>query len=227
MAPIVPFIPLISSGLGALGGMIGAKKDKSGKVLNVAEVAQQGLDTAGQQRQLGTDVSKLGMGSLTQASKYFGDILSGGQALAEATGTTASDVGRQYESVKGQIARNAPRGGAATRALAQLPYLQASDVLRLRQGARETAGQATGQLGLGATGLGVQSLGSALSGYEGLLGSALGNRAMNRQFYGDIGENIGTLLGDVLSKVIKPKGSSGGGGGGSQTAQGVWDVPVG
>lgn len=208
MAPIVPFIPMIASGV---AGLIGSKTDKSGKALDVAKIGQAGMDTAGQQRQLGTDVSKLGMGSLTQASKYFGDVLGGGQPLAEATGTTASDVGRQYESVKGQISRNAPRGGAATRELSRLPYLQASDVLRLRQGAKENAATAQGQLGLGVTGLGVQSLGSSMAGYEGLLGAALGNRAQNRKFYGDIGENIGTLLGDALKTIGKGKSKGGGG----------------
>ena len=98
---------------------------------------------------------QIGQKGVGQAMQYYGDILGGDpEALAKATGTTTSDIGRQLQRQTTQASRGMTRGGATAAILAEAPGVAESEAQRARLTARMGAAQQVGGLGMQAAGLG-------------------------------------------------------------------------
>jgi hypothetical protein len=119
-----------------------------------------------------------GLNLMSQPAQFWQAILSGdpsaSQFIHQALAPTISNIGNQYATAGTTIAQNAPRGGYAASAQADMPYAQARDVSGLYsqmaqlvpQAATSLAGmgESVGQLGLSESSQGLQQLFNALQG---------------------------------------------------------------
>ena len=204
-----PLLPLIGLGGSLFGGLLGGRKKKS----------QPGVLGQMAQKNLGT------------SSDYFNKILSD---PAEATATTTSDLGRQFQQGMDYNARHLTRNTGAV-ANAEAPYRLASAAkgqqILARMGAAKNLGElggTAGRLDLGQQGLDIE------------------RTQQDRNFWSDIGSSIGGFLtqpgglgkDSILGKIFsKPAPGSNAGGSATQTSlpsqkisgtgADIWPLPMG
>ncbi len=155
---IAPFVPAI---IGGVTGLIGGRAAKN---------------STGQSNPYG----QLGQKDLATSSNFFNNILSN---PAEATATTTSDLGRQFQQGINFNSRNVTRGGASAGKIAEAPFQLASAAKGQQILARMNAANSLGELGLGAGKLDI--------GQQGL---DIERTQANRNFWSGIGESIGGFL---------------------------------
>lgn len=184
MAPVVPFIPQIASGVsGVVGGLLGRKAGKG---------SSSGLDP-----KLTAPLTGFAGGLMPQASQgfkssfdFFNKAAAGNPEL---TASSAADTAKQTQNQLRQI-NAGPRGGWQGAATSNAILGTQSEGLRRQMEAKMAGAQGLADLSSSAG-----QLGSNI--YRGLLGSSLENRsldlqqtAQNRDWYSKVGGGIFDIL---------------------------------
>lgn len=228
MPQVAPFVPLISSGLGALGSWLGGRK--GGKAAGQAEQAGYGQALAageygaGRAGELAPDVTNLldlAKGGYQPAFDYWSRLLSGDRS--EMTSVLAPEIGRigeGYTQARREVGQFAPRGGGRASTLGEIPFQRARDVSTLFSTMRPLAAQSLGQLAgeagrLGtATGfLEAQFGGMPISAARAVISPAQQGQQnwWQRIMGGGVGGGqIGTLLSSILGAGKKGGGTASG-----------------
>lgn len=208
MAPVVPFIPTIASGIGAL---FGRKK-------NAAQ--QQLAALSGKQSAFGDTMSGMSTSNLTNVGNYLNPLVAGDPAaLAKATASSSADIAKQVQQLTDRTMRGNQRGAATAMLVGNLPQQQMSAGIRNRIDAQQNAVQMLGNLGLGEGGLANTAYGGAAGSMNASGTIGLTQTAMDRNYYGGIGEGIWGILtgksptgqGTLLDKIIGIFKKGGGG----------------
>lgn len=170
-------IPLISTGIGVVGGMFGKKK------------AQQGMQAPliGQQ-QLASQTAALGTPLMGRAASYYDTLLRGSRSdLAMATAPERAAVTDVYRGAERNLERSGVRGANRDVAKAELGREQASRIAGLTTGVRPGAAAALNQIGQFNTGQAGSLYGQILHGQR-------QDRAYNDEQSKGMWSNIGQLL---------------------------------
>lgn len=184
MPPVIPFIPAIASGVGALLG--GRKKNAAQEQLSAL---------SGKQSAFGDTMTGLSSTAMGNVNEYLNPLVKGDPAaLAKATASSSADIAGQVQQLTDRTMRGGQRGAATSMIVGNLPQQQMSAGIRNRIGAQQDAVKMLTQAGAAEGGLGNQSYsgasGSAYSG--GQIG--LTQTQMDRDYYGGMGGGIMKIL---------------------------------
>ena len=212
--PVVPFIPLIASGVGAVGSAFAGKKmqaaaqQRSPEEAAALTGAQAGAGTLATS---GTQQLEEGANTQRPATSYFDTLLRGNRAQqAQATAAPRAAIGDVYAGAQRNLDQQGIRGAAKDVASADLNKGRASQISSLVTGVQPGAASALTSIGQTQQAQGAGQIASSNSVYSNLLGQ--GN--LNRQYARGEGEKGGKALGglvfDLLSGGAKAagKGSS-------------------
>lgn len=174
----------------------------------------------------GRGTTQQGKDTIGPALDYWMKLLSGDQAAqANAIAPTARTIVSQYDAAKKAALTTAPRGGARSQALAELPFKKAGDIGTLIQQLQPKAagevsdiGKFLSQLGISESGLGLSQSGLGLQSLAQTLQGLLSRRGQNIQ------ENAATMqmlsgFGEAIGKLVS-MGMATGWGGGTKTPAG-------
>ena len=194
--PVIPFIPAISAGVGALSGHFGSEAaQRRSPEEEVALRGQQGA--AGSLLGAGTGLLAEGRLPLQQATSYYGTLLRGNRgALAQATAAPAGQIRDLYAGAERGLERygRIPTGAAR----AELARERAGKLAGLVSGVQPGAASALAGIGSDVTRTGLGAMGQAGSLYSGLLGQGFGNRVYGRAEGQELGVGLGGLIFDLL-----------------------------
>jgi hypothetical protein len=198
MGPVTPFIPMIISGAGALGGSLFAKKTGMGGPTDIEKgLMTQGAGTAGQLGQLGGQAASFGTNTLGKSAGYYQRLLHGDRNMLTQTlqpeirGIT--DLSRGAER---NLSRSGVRGASRDLATAEIGRQKAGQIGGLFAAARPMAANALTQIGQNSQAQGFGALGNAGSIYGGLLNPAGQQRRDQTAEQGAFGETVGGLAAD-------------------------------
>lgn len=157
-----------------------------------------------------------GLKTFEQPLSYWSKLLSGDpRAMTEAIAPEAGMIVSQYDAARRAVSTQAPRGGARSTTLAELPFRQATDINTLLQSLRpEAAKQVTSiadllsKYGLAETGLGQSQLAMAIQGLLTRRGQNVQESEAQQRMIGDLGQGIGA----IIAALIGQSGSKPGGG---------------
>lgn len=203
--PVAPFVPLISTGIGALFGAKGSDTPSQ------ATTQAQG-QTIGQAQGAAGDVSNLSKYLQTQgrmtapalgrAMGYYETLLNGNRSAMNQA--VAPESGRITDASKGaamNLERMGVTGGQKQQAQADLARQTGGQLGQLTLGMRSQAAGALsdiGKTGLGLSGQALQGFGRAGDIYTNIL---RGQGQLENQQYGrqqDVGRSIGSLIGPAV-----------------------------
>jgi len=150
----------------------------------------------------GQQTTQQGKDAMGPALDFWMKLLSGDQAAqANAVAPTARTIVSQYDTAKKAALTMAPRGGARSGALAELPFKKAADIGTLIQqlqpeAAKQTTeiGRLLATLGISESGLGLQSLAQTLQGLLSRRGQNIDENAALMKMIASFGEGIGKLV---------------------------------
>jgi hypothetical protein len=167
----------------------------------------------------GRGTTQQGKDTIGPALDFWMKLLSGDPAAqANAIAPTARTIVSQYDAAKKAALTTAPRGGARSGVLAEMPFKKAGDIGTLIQQLQPKAagevsdiGKFLSQLGITESGLGLTQSGLGLQSLAATLQGLLGRRGQNIQ------ENATTMqmlagFGEAIGKIVS-MGMAGGGGG--------------
>lgn len=228
MGFVAPFVPLISAGVGALGGIFGGKKaqasaEKGSPQMQAAQTGATGAATTlGSQGSTlfntGTGLIKQGTSTLSQPSNYFSALLSGNRALqSQAIAAPRAAITDTYAGAARSLEESGVRGAARDQAKADLSKQRAGQIGSLITGVQPGAASAlTGiggtQIGAGTSVAGTGTSATAGSGniFSNLLGINQNQAQFATQQGNQFGSNFGSFLFDILNGMGKGKGGGGG-----------------
>jgi hypothetical protein len=215
--PVVPFIPMIASGIGALvSKKVGQKATAAAQERSPEEAAALSGATgaANTLSQTGSSLVSQGTGALGKAGSYYGTLLGGNRAaMAQATAAPRAQLQEGIRGAQTQLASSGIRGAARDQLSGNLMRQGASAVSGLTTGVQPMAAQ-----GLGAVGSSLNATGAPMLGQSGnIFQNLLGQGFTNRKYARDEGEKSGTAMGNIIAGAgpILQKtfgGNSGGGG---------------
>lgn len=205
MSWLKPALMLGSAAIGPLSSLLGGKSaEQKAQEEAVAKSQQRGTTTFGQSQR-----------ALTPALNFNEKLLSGDPATAmSAIGPEANTILSQYDTARRAVAQNAPRGGGATRKMANLPFEASGKITNLLNVSRRGAAGELSKLFSTLTSSAADYSQQGISGTANLARTALERR--KQQF--DEGAALGKSFGSVFSKFLNPSSDSGGGGGGTSTS---------
>ena len=218
--PVVPFIPLIASGVSAGVGYL-ANRGKN-KALENSANAQGAATTmlANQQAQMGADQYQMGRPLLQQASGYYSKILSGNrsamQSALQPEREATTDI---YRGAERSLDRSGIQGGSRDVARAELSRNRAGQLSSLLSNMRPQAAAQTSALGGGLTSSAMGATQNAASVYQNLLAGTRSNQQYQNSQQAASGAAWGKLLAD-LGQTYADKYSNKGAGYGAYGATG-------
>lgn len=227
-------IPAAIAAAGAIGSGIAAKKSASSLSKTTAlspedkKAQAGGFSTAGTLGNIGASLYGRGAGTLDRPQSYYETLLGRGgrSAMEAAVAPQAENIASTYGGLAKSLEGSYVRGGVRDVALAEANREKAGQISRLTAGVQPAAAGALTDIGKYQVGTGVGATGASGGLYADLLGQGTQNRALNlqsklagEQIKGSTGQDIGSLLFQVLS-------NSGGKGGGSKSI-GYRGLPVG
>ncbi len=209
----MPFIPaaittaIIGASGSVAGGLLAGRKSSEEK---------QALSAAAEKAQLETEAGQYGFGeakkllpkaetALEESAAYYRPMLAGDrQAMLEARAPEINTLLRQFRMATGRLLEEAPRSGARSGALAELPFTESGFITSLLQEARKEAAASTERIGVeqGALGRGL------MPGDTGSASTLLNYALQNKEMGFTVGEKIGTGLADLLAKILGGGSSS-------------------
>lgn len=221
---IIPFIPLIASGVGAAGSIAGGALANRGGG-GSSGTTQQGKDIsdlfgdvrghADQQFGVAQKDHKAFRKSLDPVSDFFKSILGGDRSkLMEVLGPEVQTINRGYDAVSNAIAEFSPRGSGRTSEMADVGFKKTHDISDLFAKARPAAAQGLEGVASLYGGQSANEESTAMGGLSTALSAALGLRAQDLQkaFQTRAGAmDLGRSLGSLLMQFLHPGSSSGGG----------------
>jgi hypothetical protein len=221
--PVVPFIPLIAQGVGALGGALAGKKATSmAQQRSPEELAALSGET-GAANTLGTTGNSLvtqGRSMMQQPADYYSRLLGGDRAaMAEATAGPRAQLQEGYKGAQSQLATSGIRGAAKDQLSGNLMRQGASQIAGLTTGVQPAAAGALGSLGTTTLQAGAPMLSQSGNLFANMLGQGYNNRIQAQQQGQTTGNAIGSLIagaGPVLQSTFggtKSMFPIGGGGG--------------
>lgn len=164
---------LIPLGIGLGGGLLGsALSGPSGQQKSALDASTalsgQLAANARQGSQMSTIYGSLGLPAVGSALDYWNKILSGDRtAMSTALGPEISQAGRDSANAFDTASEFAPRGGARTSVLANIPYDNAGKVTSMFQTLRPAAADQVKGIGLALSDLSNTSLGGSSSAASG------------------------------------------------------------
>lgn len=207
--PVVPFIPLIAQGVGAIGGGIAAKKAQEGAMKRSPEelAALQGAQgAAGTALKEGQELAGETRPWLRQAGGYYSTLLGGNRAaMSQATAAPRAALTDVYRGAESNLARSNVQGAARDVGMAQLARDRASKIAGLTTGVQPMAAEALAKLGSQFAGAGIAGADVGGRLYGNLLGAGFQNRTYGRREGQDAGETWGKFLHDAVLNI--PTGS--------------------
>src|SRR6266571_679626 len=215
--PVVPFLPLIASGVGAFAGR---KAQSSAMQRSPEELAAltgaQG--TAGALSAGGQNLLTTGAQTQAPATNYFQTLLSGNRAAqTQAVAAPRAALTDVYRGAERNLDQSGVRGAQRDVASADLGRQRAGQIGGLITGVQPGAASTLASIGQGQQALGAPMLGQSGAIYSNLLGQGTANRQYARGEGEKAGAGIGGLIVDVLrgTKWGGRRGSypTGGGGG--------------
>lgn len=213
--PVIPFIPLIASGVGALAGKIGGQKATAAAQQRSPEetAALTGAQSAaGNLTNTGSSLISQGQGNVNPAAGYYKTLLNGNRgAMANATAAPRAQLQEGIRGAQTDITRMGVRGAAKDVLSGNLSRQGQSQVAGLTTGVQPGAANALATIGQGQTQTGQPMLAQAGNIYGNLLGAGANNRAYARQEGGNTGNAIGKLIagaGPVLQGAFGGNSSS-------------------
>lgn len=204
--PVVPFIPMIASGIGTVGGLV--QGHKQGKRAD-AMAAQTG---AAMQRQGAAANTLMGAGMplVQQSGDYYSKLLRGDRSmLRSATTPERMEISDTYRGAERSLARSGVRGAQRDYAEGELARERAGRISALAPMARAGAGAAAGNLGSSLTGQGGALLGNLVSGSLGQQQASLNRDVYSGEQSRILGENFGQLLTDFTKAWQERSGGAG------------------
>lgn len=214
--PVAPFVPLISSGIGALFG--GSKSDQPNMTPQQQQAYSGATGAAGQMTGLSKMLQQqgaLGAPAYGQAINYYQTLLQGNRgAMQAAVAPAANQIADNYKGSQMNLERLGIQGGQKLQAEAELNRQKAGQLGQLTVGLQPMAAQALGNLGVqGANMIGQAGnlQGQAGNIYAGLLGqqTQMANTQYNRNQ--DFGSSLSKIVGQGLGGALDWWKSRGGG----------------
>lgn len=219
MGAIVPALPWIAKGAGALvGGLMSRKAQKDALKRGPEEqAALSGLtQAAGNLNAAGAQLGQVG-GGLTQSGQqlqqgpanYYQTLLRGSRgAMANAVAAPTAAITETYRGAERGLERSGVRGAAKDVATADLNRQRASQIAGLTTGVQagaadrlaEMGGQQVSQ-GVGALSAGGGLYGQAGNLYSGMLGEGARNRMYARNEGAQAGQQWGGLVFDLINMI--------------------------
>jgi len=203
MAAVVPFIPLIASGVGALGGFLSRPKVPEATPLET-EAFQEQIAAGRESREQRRSLFDIGKPALEQATSFFGNLASGSKGvLAAATSAEQQAIGSTFRGAKQNILETG-RGGTRDLALANLSRDRAATQASLIPAVRSNAAAALANIGGSASSVASGNTSSVF----GQVGSALQTGRIN-QFGVQAGvqQTAGAGVGNFLFDLARNSGS--------------------
>lgn len=207
--PVAPFVPLISSGIGLLGGVLGRRGGGGGggNAMAQAQPAINALTNIGKtQLNQGQQAFSFGMPNLQKAGNYWSNLLSGSRAgIAGAIAPEVSALTDTYRGAQRSLERSAPGPGRDV-AAAELNRQRAGQIGGLALGVRPAAAEQLGSLGQFGVTSGLQGTQGAGGTFAQLLSgqTGLGNLALSQQkFASEQNEAFGNQLSKFLVGLIQ------------------------
>jgi hypothetical protein len=218
MGPVVPFIPTIA---GAIGGIIGGKKETSAAMKRSPEEQQALTGAQGAAGSLGTQGSSLfksgtgmvqqGQSTLSQPTNYYSKLLSGNRASqSQAVAAPRGAISDTYRGASRSLEQSGVRGASRDQAQSDLSRQRAGQISSLITGVQPAAAGALTSIGENQTsqGAGMASTGvgaTASSGnvFANLLNQGNANRQYGRKEGQNFGSGFGGLIFDMLNKTGK------------------------
>lgn len=219
----IPALKWGLTGLGALGGLFGAKKIASGAAGQPSAQEQAygkaamgaGTTLQGQGRSL----FNLGMPQLQQAGRYFGDLLGGSRAkMTQAIQPEAGAIRELSRGAGRGIERSNLRGAQRDQAQAELSRSTTGQIGSLLPAIRPQAASALAGLGQYGTSAGTNATGQAGGIFASLLGGEQGKRLQEQLLKLQAGQSAGGGIADILFSVLPLLLGKGGGKGLTTTA---------
>lgn len=207
MAPVVPFIPAIIQGGGALLGFLGRPKTPKPSDLE-NQAFQEAITTSQEQRTGQRDLRRIGIPALAQATDFFGNLASGDPSrLGAAAAPEQNAIAASFRGSEQNI-RETGRGGTRDLALA----LNSRDSAAAQAGVvgplRSNAAAQLANIGIPAA-----TSGSGQPNF-GQVGAALGDlRLRGSALQTAAGQTAGGSIGNFLFDLAQNTGSKKPGGG--------------
>lgn len=212
--PVIPFIPLIASGVGAIAGKFGAKKaqDAAQKRSPEEAVAQTGAQTGAQTLQTGgAEALKTGEETQQPATNYFDTLLHGNRAQqSQAVAAPTAKITDVYAGAQRNLEQQGVRGAQKDVASAGLNQGRASQISSLVTGVQPAAANALTSIGQTQQQRGAGMIGSSNATNAGLLQQGNANRQYARGEGEKAGSSIGGLVFDVANAGAQAYGAKSG-----------------
>ena len=191
-----PWGAAIGGGVGFLKGLLTGKPKATELDKSLAQANQRANISFGQRER-----------ALSPALGFNEKLLSGDPATAAgAIAPEANTILSQYDTARKAVQQNAPRGGGATRQMANIPFAASGKIANLFNAARRGSADALSQLFSTLSG---ESLGYKREEISGRLGQE--QNAIDKQKQQFLqGSALGKGFGSIFSKML-----TGGGGGGT------------
>lgn len=180
MPAIVPFIPAIMGGVGAIGGLIGQKKQQ-GKTNAFMQAGMTGLQNLGQ------GYGNAGLDYFKQAGSGYGDILTNPEKF---TGGTAAQIGKQTQGQLSTISRTMGRSGAAGATARDLYTENVKNNMAAQINAKLAAIQGLGNLGSEGGRIGTGAFGSMVGGANETARTNMLQAQQNQNIWGTLGGSL-------------------------------------
>lgn len=202
----MPFIPAIIGAVGAIGGGLLARsaQKKSARQLDplIAQQKEAAGFALGEAKQTLTGARETLAGPLD----FWKTILGGDrQEMLSALAPEVNTIVSQYDTARRSLTNLAPRGGGRSAIQAESRFEEANVIQRLLQESRRRAATEVSAIGGQLTALGAAELGAATGTTTNLINSLLARRQQDIGTMTQIGEGIGTLVGEVLGQIFKKK----------------------
>lgn len=203
--PVAPFVPLISTGIGALFGAHGSKTPASATTEAQGQALQAQAGVAGQASNLSKYLQQQASyttPALGRAMGYYDTLLRGNRAaMQQATAGAAGQISDTAKGAAMNLERMGVTGGQKVQAMADLARQSQGQLGQLSVGVQPGAAQALagiGQTGLNTSAQALQGLSTAGNIYSSLIG---GQRGLEQQQYGRQ-QQFGSMLGQMVGQGL-------------------------
>ncbi len=208
--PAVPFIPAIGSMV--MGGISAARNAR--RAGRADQLQQQGLKAsygiAGQQQQLGTDLTGQAMPGLRQASNYYSTLLNGNRAqMRLATAAPTAAITSQYRGAERGLERMGVRGGERATAMAELNRDRVAAIAGQTTGVQPMAAGALGDLSTSTMRSGLAALNEGGATYQQGAGQFGDRHRYFSENQRDDMTGVGRGLADLIAVWQRTRGTGG------------------
>lgn len=214
MGFLAPAVPWMIKGGAMLGGALFGKHAQSSaaKLSPMEQTGAGGIQSSATGlTQAGQGLYGAGLPAAQQATGYWSTLLRGNRAaMAQATAAPRAAITDQARGSELSLERSGVRGAVKDLAKGQIARDTGSQIAGLTSGVQPAAASALGELGTTLTGQGTQAMGTAGNLWGNLLGTGFAQRKYAREEGAQAGQQVGSLLYDLLTGTIG-KNKAGGG----------------